>query len=296
MRSTFTAADDLLRGSEGRAPPLPHQYAPPGKFIFRPRTSRVNWRLLHSLDLDRVIREGDVDMIQAHMENITFARFSREDLEVTSDECIIKVVQLSQLCMEFLMATCSASQHLIQGLTERVRVQAAQLKVADTRRRSERPSRRPPPERAPMPQVFVRKTEQYLYEHMSRRHIADVFEPPPLSNTRLQEKPPEPEPVLRDVSLMLPWPLQESGMLCYSAPYLYVSSREECQSFAQELGHEFYAHRSDLQPERCITFDDCSAPAYSTSFWKLYTKPVHGSSQEVDAVNAIDGDGICVDP
>lgn len=25
----------------------------------------VNWRLLHSLDLDRVIREGDVDMIQA---------------------------------------------------------------------------------------------------------------------------------------------------------------------------------------------------------------------------------------
>lgn len=205
MRSTFTAADDLLRGSEGRAPPLPHQYAPPGKFIFRPRTSRVNWRLLHSLDLDRVIREGDVDMIQAHMENITFARFSREDLEVTSDECIIKVVQLSQLCMEFLMATCSASQHLIQGLTERVRVQAAQLKVADTRRRSERPSRRPPPERAPMPQVFVRKcphcpkrfqTEQYLYEHMSRRHIADVFEPPPLSNTRLQEKPPEPEPVL----------------------------------------------------------------------------------------------------
>lgn len=94
---------------------------------------------------------------------------------------------------------------------------------------------------------------------------------------------------------MLPWPLQESGMLCYSAPYLYVSSREECQSFAQELGHEFYAHRSDLQPERCITFDDCSAPAYSTSFWKLYTKPVHGSSQEVDAVNAIDGDGICVD-
>lgn len=54
----------------------------------------VNWRLLHSLDLDRVIREGDVDMIQAHMENIAFARFSREDLEVTSDECIIKACRL----------------------------------------------------------------------------------------------------------------------------------------------------------------------------------------------------------
>ena len=30
-----------------------------------PMRSGVNWRLLHSLDLDRVIREGDVDMIQA---------------------------------------------------------------------------------------------------------------------------------------------------------------------------------------------------------------------------------------
>lgn len=27
---------------------------------------------------------------EAHMENIAFARFSREDLEVTSDDCIIK--------------------------------------------------------------------------------------------------------------------------------------------------------------------------------------------------------------
>ena len=58
------------------------------KFIFRPRTGRahlstrtgaadctehsrsvagpgINWRLLHSLDLDRVVREGDIDTIQA---------------------------------------------------------------------------------------------------------------------------------------------------------------------------------------------------------------------------------------
>ena len=25
----------------------------------------MNWRLLHSLDIDRVVREGDVDTIQA---------------------------------------------------------------------------------------------------------------------------------------------------------------------------------------------------------------------------------------
>ena len=35
--------------------------------------SGVNWRLLHSLDLDRVIREGDVDMIQAPAEVVPWA-------------------------------------------------------------------------------------------------------------------------------------------------------------------------------------------------------------------------------
>eukprot|EP00435_Cladocopium_sp_Y103_P029835 s649_g7.t1 len=207
MRSTFSAADDLLRG-EGRAAPLRQHYGgmapPPGKFIFRPRTSRVNWRLLHSLDLDRVIREGDVDMIQAHMENICFSRFSTEDLETTSDESIIKVVALAQLCMEFLMATCAESQHLIQGLTERVRIQAAQLKVASATSRRERPRRSTPERTAPLPQGLVRKcphcpkrfqSEQYLNDHMLRRHIASIFEPPPVAPFQA-EKPAESEPVL----------------------------------------------------------------------------------------------------
>ncbi|CAJ1453919.1 unnamed protein product [Effrenium voratum] len=187
----FGAADDLLRGAEGGQPSFP-QHAPPGKFIFRPRTGRMNWRLLHSLDIDRVVREGDVDTIQAYMDNITFSRFGREDLDVTSDDCIIKVVQLAQLCMEFLNYMCASSQHLVQGLTEKVRIQAAQLKVADTRRRSERPRRSPRGER--QAQAFVRKcphctkrfqSEQYLNEHLLRRHIADVFQ---------VEKVPEPQP------------------------------------------------------------------------------------------------------
>eukprot|EP00434_Breviolum_minutum_P040696 symbB.v1.2.036176.t1/scaffold5046.1/size31495/3 len=410
MRSTFSAADDLLRGAEGR--PQRQAYAPPpGKFIFRPRTSRVNWRLLHSLDLDRVIREGDVDMIQAHMENIAFARFSREDLEVTSDDCIIKVVTLAQLCMEFLMATCTESQHLIQGLTERVRIQAAQLKVASaTSRRSERP-RRSTPERSTLPQGLVRKcphcpkrfqSEQYLNDHMLRRHIASVFEPPPVAPWQV-EKPPESEmsprgpdsseiteahdqgawswshcfPISRpqaisvpkllltlfaslvilgdrcvlptpwvarqsaafwqsyipmaidwrklttsilmvhqifghdvevrrhaqvtidasgEASLMVPWPIQRSGVLCQSMPFVYVISREACQSFALKLHHQFYAHRSDLQPERCITFDDCSSPVNGkSSNWKLYAKPASSpKNQKMKNVDTIDN-GICVD-
>lgn len=142
-------------------------------------------------------------MIQAHMENICFSRFSTEDLETTSDESIIKVVALAQLCMEFLMATCAESQHLIQGLTERVRIQAAQLKVASATSRRERP-RRTPERTAPLPQGLVRKcphcpkrfqSEQYLNDHMLRRHIASIFEPPPVAPWQA-EKPVESEAVV----------------------------------------------------------------------------------------------------
>jgi len=101
-----------------------------------------------------------------------------------------------------------------------------------------------------------------------------------------------------DTSLMVPWPLQESGVLCQSMPYVYVTSRETCQSFALELHHDFYAHRSDLQPERCITFEDCSAPIYGKStFWKLYAKPARERpiSEKMTADELGTEDGICVD-
>lgn len=150
----MAASDDLFKGTSfGKASQ---------RFIFRPRTGRINWRLLNSLDLDRVIREGDVDTIQAHMDNITYARFGREDLEVSSDEAIVKVVQLSQLCIEFLGSMCSSSQHLVQGLVERLRVQSAQLKAMElpaSRRHhrkdssSRRPGRRPSREVVSQPEA-----------------------------------------------------------------------------------------------------------------------------------------------
>eukprot|EP00929_Paragymnodinium_shiwhaense_P116779 TRINITY_DN8665_c1_g1_i1.p1 TRINITY_DN8665_c1_g1~~TRINITY_DN8665_c1_g1_i1.p1 ORF type:complete len:1279 (-),score=245.37 TRINITY_DN8665_c1_g1_i1:64-3900(-) len=205
LRMALPTANELLKGgihhgaSGGAA--FPHQSP---RFIFRPRTGRINWRLLHSLDLDRVIREGDVETIQAHMENLTYARFSREDLEMTSDDNIMKVMQLAQLCMEFLDSMCGSSQQLLHGLTEKVRLQAAQLKAAQAKQRqssrhreshshSRRRSRSRDkeldyaekkktssaligvqPRKCPYcPKRF--QTEQYLHEHILRRHEKEMF-------------------------------------------------------------------------------------------------------------------------
>lgn len=100
-----------------------------------------------------------------------------------------------------------------------------------------------------------------------------------------------------EASLMVPWPIQRSGVLCQSMPFVYVISREACQSFALKLHHQFYAHRSDLQPERCITFDDCSSPVNGkSSNWKLYAKPASSPNNQKmqKSADTIDN-GICVD-
>ncbi|CAE8657245.1 unnamed protein product, partial [Polarella glacialis] len=198
LRSVLPTADDLLKGAgTGQMHPSPANYSSPGKFIFRPRTGRINWRLLHSLDLDRVVREGDVDTIQAHMDNITYARFGREDMESMSDDSIVKVVQLAQLCMEFLNSLCGSSQQLLQGLSERVRIQAAQIRALEAgKRRPSGNSRRQGARRSPSRSVgrgnsagHNRKcphcpkrfqSEQYLHDHMLRRHSVDLFGGPPV--------------------------------------------------------------------------------------------------------------------
>lgn len=91
------------------------------KFSFRPRgPSKINWRLLHSLDLDSVIRDGDVDQIQHHMENMMFARFDQDDLHHCSDDQLLKLVHLMQFQMEFLYVMYSASQTVNHQVMERL--------------------------------------------------------------------------------------------------------------------------------------------------------------------------------
>lgn len=229
LRTAVSATDELLKNAAAAAGALGQVSgapAPANKFIFRSRTGRLNWRLLHSLDLDRVVRDGDVETIQAHLDNITFARFSKEDLEATNDESLIKMVQLSQLSMEFLSSMCSTSLQLLQSLVDRVRVQAAQLKALDgrgtSRNRRDRRLREDGRRQASVPAglsllgaparrcLYCPKrflSEQYLIEHVHRRHAAEVLgagqeahrAPPPQPPPQLPAEPvvaqPAKEPV-----------------------------------------------------------------------------------------------------
>lgn len=53
--------------------------------------------------LTSVIRRPDAEQ-QAHLENITFASVSEDDLRLYSDQCFLNLFRLSQLLLEYLLS------------------------------------------------------------------------------------------------------------------------------------------------------------------------------------------------
>ena len=75
------------------------------QFAFRGRTGRerVDWRLLAAVDPDVVQRDGDLDALQAIIENLTFADVQGEGVRTLADANLVKLARLSQLCLEYLL-------------------------------------------------------------------------------------------------------------------------------------------------------------------------------------------------
>ena len=79
--------------------------APAPRFAFRGRggRERVDWRLIAAVDPDAVQRDGDLDALQAVIENLTFADVQGEGVRTMADANLVKLARLSQLCLEYLL-------------------------------------------------------------------------------------------------------------------------------------------------------------------------------------------------
>lgn len=77
-------------------------YGPNG-FFFQERRGHLNLRALSKLNLEKLIREVDIDLLQNHIENIAFSNLREEDLRYLTDPQIIKLFQISQLIIEYLL-------------------------------------------------------------------------------------------------------------------------------------------------------------------------------------------------
>eukprot|EP00752_Nemacystus_decipiens_P010049 g8959.t1 len=73
-------------------------------FYFQQRSGKLDMRAIGRVDVDSVVKNVDIDTLQAHLENITFAHVSEDDLRLYSDQCFLNLFRLSQLLLEYLLS------------------------------------------------------------------------------------------------------------------------------------------------------------------------------------------------
>ncbi|XP_071598058.1 cilium assembly protein DZIP1 isoform X1 [Heliangelus exortis] len=75
-------------------------------FQFRSRHERPDWRRLSAVDVGRVWREGDMSVLQEHLEHVTFCNGEGErcpHCQGPADPLLLKLLRLSQLSTEYLL-------------------------------------------------------------------------------------------------------------------------------------------------------------------------------------------------
>uniref|UniRef100_A0A8C5NP38 Cilium assembly protein DZIP1 n=1 Tax=Junco hyemalis TaxID=40217 RepID=A0A8C5NP38_JUNHY len=75
-------------------------------FQFRVRHENPDWRRLSTVDVERVAREGDVAVLQALLEHVTFCNAEREccpHCQGPADPLLLKLLRLAQLSTEYLL-------------------------------------------------------------------------------------------------------------------------------------------------------------------------------------------------
>ena len=75
-----------------------------GMFTFKERHGKLDFRSIMRIDIDKIVRDVDIDTLQAHLKNITFSKVDEKDLRNYTDEGIIKLFKLSQLIIEYMIA------------------------------------------------------------------------------------------------------------------------------------------------------------------------------------------------
>ncbi|NWI94320.1 DZIP1 protein, partial [Pitta sordida] len=98
-------------------------------FQFRARHESPDWRRLSAVDVGRVSQEGDVAVLQVHLEHVTFCSAERErcpHCQRPADPLLLKLLRLVQLCTEYLLHSQEYLGAQLGSLEEALREAQAQ--------------------------------------------------------------------------------------------------------------------------------------------------------------------------
>lgn len=99
-------------------------------FRFRPRREKVDWRRIQAVDIDYVVSQLDVDVLQEHINTVTFCSLDAEQCQRCQspmDLTLMKLFRLAQLSVEWLL-------HCQEFLTLNLRTAEERLAAADVER------------------------------------------------------------------------------------------------------------------------------------------------------------------
>lgn len=78
-------------------------WLPTRNFAFRQRAGKLDVRAIARLDLEKIAATTDIEAIQRHLENLAFADVTLDDVQHYSDAYFLKLFQIAQLTLEYLM-------------------------------------------------------------------------------------------------------------------------------------------------------------------------------------------------
>jgi hypothetical protein len=93
---------------------------PPLKtFSFRQRVGHLNWKLISSTDLFRIVDNVEIDELQGILDPVTFCEFTVTDVKRNTVESVTKLVHIMQFLIEYLLYSQEAQMRLVQELRGR---------------------------------------------------------------------------------------------------------------------------------------------------------------------------------
>ena len=88
-------------------------------FHFSQRQGTLDVKSIRLIDLDRVVRETDVDVLQMNIENIAFSHLREDDVRRMSDPDVMKLFRISQLMLEYLLYSQDSLAGELRDLSSR---------------------------------------------------------------------------------------------------------------------------------------------------------------------------------
>lgn len=115
-------------------------WLPARSFAFRQRAGKLDTRAIARLDIDKIAATTDVEAIQRHLENLTFADVTLDDVQQYSDAYFLKLFQVAQLTLEYLMHVQDSlvgHSESLESQCERLLDECQQLEVDNDKQEAE---------------------------------------------------------------------------------------------------------------------------------------------------------------